>query len=162
MENTETQNTANKFLLPVLGVVVIGILGFTLLGSKKTPDTVAPESSPATSTQPAVTTETTTSSDTAYKNGTYSVVGDYTSPGGQEELGVTLTIVDGIITDSEVEVLATRPISKERQVDFADNYKTQVVGKNIADLQLGKISGSSLTPKGFNDALEKIKTEAQS
>jgi hypothetical protein len=37
-----------------------------------------------------------------------------------------------------------------------------VVGKNISELQLTKVSGSSLTPQGFMDALEKIKAEAQS
>jgi hypothetical protein len=46
------------------------------------------------------------------------------------------------------------------QTDFAANYKTQVIGKKIEGLELSKISGSSLTPKGFNDALEKIRSQA--
>lgn len=44
---------------------------------------------------------------------------------------------------------------------FAQNYKPLVIGKNIDEVQLGKVSGSSLTPMGFNDALAKIKTQAQ-
>jgi uncharacterized protein with FMN-binding domain len=96
-----------------------------------------------------------------YKDGTYTAVGDYISPGGTEQLGVTLTIKSGVITSSDVEVKATRPISKTRQTDFKDNYKAQVKGKNINEIVLTKVSGSSLSPKGFNDAVEKIKAEAQ-
>ncbi len=36
-----------------------------------------------------------------------------------------------------------------------------VVGKKIDEVQLTKVAGSSLTPKGFMDALEKVKTEAK-
>ncbi|KXK09170.1 MAG: hypothetical protein UZ21_OP11001000228 [Microgenomates bacterium OLB22] len=43
---------------------------------------------------------------------------------------------------------------------FAEGYKTQVVGKSIDELKLDVVNGSSLTPKGFEDALQKIKTEA--
>jgi hypothetical protein len=35
------------------------------------------------------------------------------------------------------------------------------VGKNINDLKLTKIAGSSLTPMGFNDAVAKIKMKAK-
>jgi len=37
-----------------------------------------------------------------------------------------------------------------------------VIGKNIADVQLSRVSGSSLTPEGFNNALATIKSQAQS
>ena len=43
----------------------------------------------------------------------------------------------------------------------SNNVKTLVVGKKITDVKLDKVSGSSLTPKGFNDALEQIKTLAK-
>ena len=65
-----------------------------------------------------------------------------------------------MITGSEVEVKATRPISKTRQTDFAANYKSFVEGKNIDEVSLTKVSGSSLSPKGFNDAVEQIKEQA--
>jgi hypothetical protein len=42
------------------------------------------------------------------------------------------------------------------------DYKQYVVGKKIDEVQLTKVSGSSLTPQGFNDALAKIKAEAKS
>lgn len=160
------QNNQMKMMLPILGVVVIGILGFTLL-RPTTPDENATPTPAITqqSNNPANTpsSETDPINTQAFKAGTYSEIGMYTSPGGEEELGVTLTLDEsGLITDSQVEVKATRPISKTRQEDFESNYKESVIGKNISELSLGKISGSSLTPKGFNNALEKIKAEAAS
>ena len=96
-----------------------------------------------------------------YKNGVYSTSGNYISPGGIEEIGVTLTLQNGVIIDSNVEVRAERDISVTMQNAFAANYKEQVVGKNIDEVNLTKVSGSSLTPNGFNDAIEKIKAQAK-
>ncbi len=96
-----------------------------------------------------------------YKDGTYTVVGDYISPGGAEQIGVTATLKNGILTDVEAEPKAQRPTSVKYQGIFKDNFKPLVVGKNIDEVRLDKVSGSSLTPKGFNDALEKIKAQAK-
>lgn len=167
---TEKKNSAGP-LIAIIGIIVIvvaGIIGYQSMNqSGSTANTTTNEQAvqPTTSqtneeTQSSTAMEKT--EDSAYKDGTYTAVGNYTSPGGAEELGVTLTIADGVVTDSQVEVKATRPISKTRQTDFAEHYKDMVVGKNIDDLSLGKVSGSSLSPKGFNDAVEKIKAEAQS
>lgn len=98
----------------------------------------------------------------AYKDGTYTVTGDYVSPGGPREVGVSITLKDGVITDSTFEGRATDPTSKRFQGEFADGYKAMVIGKPIDGLALIKVSGSSLTPKGFNDALEQIKVQAKS
>ncbi|QQS60315.1 FMN-binding protein [Candidatus Falkowbacteria bacterium] len=111
---------------------------------------------PTTSTQePAVMTA-------SYKNGTYSSVGEYTSPGGTEQVGVSVTLQDDIITEVTFEAKAERPASVKFQGIFAGDYKQFVVGKKIDEVQLSKVSGSSLTPKGFNDALAKIKAQAKS
>lgn len=97
-----------------------------------------------------------------YEDGVYEVTGNYISPGGAEEIGVVLTLENNVIVESEVEVRAEREISLEMQNDFAANYKDMVIGKNIDEVELTKVSGSSLTPQGFNDALEKVKVQAQS
>ena len=97
-----------------------------------------------------------------YKNGTYTAEGNYISPGGDEQIVVKLTLKDGVIENSQVESKAVRPISKKFQKIFIENYKQFVIGKKIDEIKLDKVSGSSLTPKGFNDALEKIKAEAKS
>lgn len=96
----------------------------------------------------------------AYKDGTYTAVGTYRSPAGAEEMGVTLTLKDNTITDVVIEPKATVPISKNIQTMFSENVKSIVVGKKISDVKLDKVSGASLTPKGFNDAVEKIKAQA--
>ncbi len=97
-----------------------------------------------------------------YKNGIYTQVGEYISPGGAETIGVTVTLTKGIISEVEVFSQANRPTTKKKQADFIANYKPMVVGKRIDEVNLTKVSGSSLTPKGFQDALEKIKIEAKS
>ena len=98
----------------------------------------------------------------SYKNGTYSATGDYMSPGGAEQIDVKVTLKNNAITDATVISKATRPNSKQYQGMFILNFRPQVIGKNIDQITLTKVSGSSLTPKGFNDALEKIKGQAKS
>lgn len=96
----------------------------------------------------------------SYKDGTYEAQGEYVSPGGPEEVGLKITLKDGIITDSAFTKMAERPMSVTFQEQFATGYKEFVVGKKIDEVNLTKVSGSSLTPRGFNDALAKIKAEA--
>lgn len=93
---------------------------------------------------------------------TYTAIGSYTSPAGPEEVGVTLSVENGVITDASVEVKATNQFSKKWQGVFQSNFKQLVIGKDIATLKLDAVSGSSLTPKGFNDAVEKIKSQLPS
>lgn len=97
----------------------------------------------------------------SYKDGTYSSTGSYTSPAGKEDVGVSLTLKNNIITDITFTPKATNEISVKLQGMFASGYKELVVGKDINTVKLNKVSGSSLTPKGFNDAIEKIKLQAQ-
>ncbi len=96
-----------------------------------------------------------------YKDGSYRVVGDYNSPGGAEQIGVMIVLQNGMIVDSTVTLMATRPISVKKQEEFIAGYKQFVTGKSIDEVTLTKVSGSSLTPIGFNDALAKVKLEAQ-
>lgn len=95
-----------------------------------------------------------------YKDGTYTVDGNYQSPGGSEVIGVTLVLKDDVVVDATATVKTTRPISIDLQKAFIAGFKSQVVGKNIDQVNVGKVSGSSLTPKGFNDAVSKIKAQA--
>ena len=96
-----------------------------------------------------------------YKDGIYSSFGNYISPGGEEQIDVSVTLKDDVITDVSVKSLATRPTSVKMQGIFIANYKPLVIGKKIDDVVLDKVSGSSLTPLGFNNALESIKNTAQ-
>lgn len=174
MDGQPQQNAAPKSstgpIIAVVGlivIVVVAVLAFQNMnaGSQNATTTTAEQTQQQPAQNEAMVAEPTTPAAEqagAYKDGTYTAVGNYTSPGGAETLGVTLTIANGVVTTSEVEVQATRPISKTRQTDFKDNYKPQVEGKSIDELTLTKVSGSSLSPKGFNDAVEQIKQQAQS
>jgi uncharacterized protein with FMN-binding domain len=97
---------------------------------------------------------------TSYKDGSYTAEGTYQSPADLEHVTVTVTLKDGVITDTVF--AGTSPVGKsQRYMDtFSSDYKPLVVGKKLSDVQLTKVSGSSLTPIGFNNALEKIKQQA--
>lgn len=96
-----------------------------------------------------------------YKDGTYSAVGAYVSPGGDESINVSLTLKGGVIVDSNVVSNATRDETKRYQGRFISGYKALVIGKKLDEVNLTKVSGSSLTPKGWNDAISQIKTQAK-
>jgi len=97
-----------------------------------------------------------------YKNGTYVVEGPYTSPAGPESINVTVTLKDDVVTGAEVKPEATHKISVKMQGEFIAGFKAQVIGKKLDDINVTKVSGSSLTPIGFNAAIAEIKTEAKS
>lgn len=100
-----------------------------------------------------------TTTEVVVKDGTYQADGNYTSPAGPESIGVKLTLKDGLVSDVIVEVKATHPASKKMQIAFAGGIKEQVIGKKLSDLNITKVAGSSLTGGGFNQALQKIKSE---
>jgi len=163
MEPTATVPKKNdsKVALIALGVVVliaIGAITYINLLSKKDMANIQSQQ-----TNEPVVENTAPSPEIAspYADGAYTSVGNYTSPGGPEEVEVTVTIEGGIVVDTSVKPLATRPISIDHQNLFVENYKPLVMGKAIDQVQLDKVSGSSLTSQGFNDALEKIKEQAQ-
>lgn len=96
-----------------------------------------------------------------YKDGTYTATGEYRSPAGNDEIEVSLTLKDGVITAATYEGMAKMGKSKDFQAKFGAGYEAAVIGKSIDSLSLGVTNGSSLTPKGFMDAVAKIKAEAQ-
>lgn len=96
-----------------------------------------------------------------YKDGEYKVVGKYKSPAGNEDLQVTITLKNNIVVSSVVTPASKSDESLEYQGKFNSGYSAQVIGKNIDTINVTKVSGSSLTPKGFNDAIAKVKVAAK-
>jgi uncharacterized protein with FMN-binding domain len=145
----------------------VGVAGLSLVG---TVAGCAPSAtSPAVST-PAATSATTSApssplatSGTAagYKDGTYSADGNYVSPNGTETVGVELTLADGAVSAVKITEHPTNPNTKKFQGEFAGGIQAQVVGKKLDELNVSKVAGSSLTSGGFNDAVEKIKSQAK-
>lgn len=102
------------------------------------------------------------SSDTSasYADGTYSATGGYTAPSGQEEVEVELTLADDIVTAVTVTPTATDRQAVGFQTQFAEGIADVVVGKDIDELDVSRVAGSSLTSGGFNAAVDDIKSQA--
>lgn len=96
-----------------------------------------------------------------YRDGTYYAVGNFSTPGDVESIGVTLVLSGDVIVDSAITAMANHPTSVNYERNFIAGYKQFVVGKKIDQLQLGKVSGASLTSAGFNKALDKIELQAR-
>lgn len=99
---------------------------------------------------------------TSYMNGTYSAVGQYGTPEGQQSITVTLTVDNDVVTSTTVVAAATGEASKMWQAKFIKGVQAEVVGKKLASLHLTNVSGSSLTPIGFNSAVSDIQNQAKS
>ena len=97
---------------------------------------------------------------TSHASGRWTETGDYQSPGGQESVTVTLTAKDGTVTAVKVTGSGGSPNAQQYQSQFESGISAAVVGKPLATLQVGAVSGSSLTGNGFNAAVEKIRADA--
>ncbi|HMH58361.1 MAG TPA: hypothetical protein VK537_04190 [Galbitalea sp.] len=105
---------------------------------------------------------TSTSDDaTSYKDGTYSADGSYVSPGGQEEIAVTITVKDDLITAVSVKTVSADPEGEQYEAQFASGISAVAVGKSLSSLSVGSVAGSSLTSQGFNRALSAIRGKAK-
>lgn len=141
------KNSAFGTIIKILsGVIVLGLAGFAFseMGSKA----------------PVV--EAPVTGEKKYKDGTYHAVGDYSSPAGGESIDITLVIKNDTVVSASFIGTATNPASVKNQELFKKGFDQYVVGKSIDSLKLQVVNGSSLTPKGFMDALKKIKAEALS
>ncbi|WP_081747731.1 hypothetical protein [Arthrobacter sp. Br18] len=99
-------------------------------------------------------------SDQTYKDGTYTQVGTYVSPGGPEEIGITLTLESDVVTAAEAEPMPSNPTTEMYQGRFASGIQEEIMGKKLDELEVDKVAGSSLSSGGFAEAAEKIKGEA--
>jgi hypothetical protein len=118
------------------------------------PATQIPVNAGTSDTEPAV-------AKSVYVDGVYSAVGTYMSPGGQDQISVSVALTNDTITRAEVLTVTADKTSQKYINKFIDGYKVYVVGKSIKDLNLSKVSGSSLTPIGFNNAITQIKSKAK-
>lgn len=99
--------------------------------------------------------------DASYVDGTYGAEGSYATPETVETISVTLTLADDVVTDVAVTGDPQRPESEQFQGQFIDSIVDEVVGRDIDEISVSRVAGSSLTSGGFNDALESIKAEAR-
>ena len=158
---------------PLRKSLYVGIAGLSIMGtaaacaptSQPSTQTPATENGGQASTSSPSSSGTSSSaagtSGTTYKDGTYSADGTYTSPNGQETVGVELTLAGDTVSAVNITVHPSNPNTKKFQGEFASGISAQIVGKNIDELNVSKVAGSSLTSGGFNDAVQQIKSQAK-
>lgn len=162
----QSPNSRKREIIAALSVliIIVAIVGAIVVTNKDD----AKETNNATDTSVGTDNSTDSSSDDSqatnaeYKDGQYNATGSYSSPGGQEEITVNVTLKDGVITATSAEAEASGATAEEYQGKFISGYKDLVVGKTIDSVSLDRVSGSSLTSGGFNRAIEDIIKQAQS
>ena len=144
--------------------IFAGIAGLSLAGTVAACAPSTADSTPGAAGNPATPSAGSSAlagSGGSYKDGTYSADGNYVSPNGTETVGVQLTLAAGKVTDVQITQHPSNPNTRKFQGQFAGGIAAQVVGKNIDELNVSKVAGSSLTSGGFNQAVDRIKAEAQ-
>ncbi len=145
-----------------LAIVVMAGVGYFFLGTSESEKMVENTNNSGTgeneNTVPKTIVDT---NHTFYKNGVYSQVGNYISPAGAETVTVTLEVMNDVVTNATFKGGATNKASITNQGKFASGFSGVVVGQPVDSIALTVVNGSSLTPKGFMDALSKIKSEAK-
>ena len=138
------------------GAALIGVAGLLVLaGCSSTPAAEEPTNDGGSSSESS-------GGDSAatYTDGTYTADGQYQTPETVEEISVTLTLSDGVVTDVEVTGDPQAPETERYQGQFIEGIADEVEGKSIDDLNVSRVAGSSLTSGGFNEAVESIKEQA--
>ncbi|MFF2606389.1 FMN-binding protein [Arthrobacter koreensis] len=142
-------NSKKPLLTAAAGLALLGTAGCGSAGSAQDAATDEASGTPA----PATSGE--------YQDGEYTATGSYIPPSNtKEEVTVSLTLADGVVTDLQVSTSGNHPTSKRYQAEFTNGVQQEVVGKPLDEVKVDKVASSSLTSSGFNKALDEIKSEA--
>lgn len=95
-----------------------------------------------------------------YSDGTYAATGRYSSPGGPQGIHVAVQLKNDVIKWLLVTPSAFIGEPAEFQARFALAIPDEVIGKDIDQVDVARIAGSSLTSIAFNQALDEIKSAA--
>ncbi|MDQ4214471.1 FMN-binding protein [Microbacterium capsulatum] len=146
------------------GSALVGVAGALLLSGCAAGATPA-----AVGSTPQATSETgvgaapapsTGSSPGAYRDGSYTANGSYRTPETVERITVSVTLAGGTVTRLKVTGDPQASETRHYQAQFIGGIQALVVGKRIDDISVSRVAGSSLTSRGFNQALATIRTEA--
>lgn len=175
MLDTYEQHSKRKLVATALAIIVIaGTVVFADQARSKVPTKFAavshtsiravsnaqPVADSRTSQSPSVTKRAVVNS-SGYKNGTYDAGSAYYVPDGNENIQVSLTLENGLITDAAIRNSEGDSTSAIYQQYFESQYKSYVIGQKISGLRLSVIAGASDTTQGFNDAISQIASKAQ-
>lgn len=98
---------------------------------------------------------------TIYQDGTFTGESTYFTPRNtSHDIEVEITIEDDVVAAVDVTYDGGEAsTSNNRRFDQA--YASQVVGLPVANINLSRVGGSSLTSEAFNEALAAIKADAR-
>jgi hypothetical protein len=157
MEEPETANN-NKVIITIAAVFIMAVIVVAAAAASPKKRAETAMGSGAAAHAPAVADN---ASSTSFKDGSYMATGSYESPGGNEHITVHVTLKGGVVTTTSADSGAEDPEAHEYQSMFIGGYASQIVGKPITAVHLSRVSGSSLTSQGFNDAINQIENEAK-
>ena len=156
----EQQQGPNKAVIGIIVVVLLaGIGGGILYVSNKNNDSTG-QLNGGTSSLNNGTSTASTNPNATYKDGTYNANANFQTPDGIDGITVKVTIASNVITSVNADTTATSRESQQYDDAFLSSYKSEVVGKNVNDVQLNRTAGASLTSDGFNKALDEIRQNA--
>jgi uncharacterized protein with FMN-binding domain len=156
-----TSRTSRAHRLAAVGGGLLSLAALAGCAPSASSASGAATSDPASVPSPAASsTSRPTAAAAGLKDGTYSATGDYQSPGGASSVAVTVTLKSGAITAVQVKPAADNPTARQYESQFASGIDAVAVGKPIEGLQVGAVSGSSLTSQGFEKALAAIRSKA--
>ena len=98
--------------------------------------------------------------DHRYADGTYEAVGNYTAPSGLAGITVSIKVHNDAVSWVHVAPGTFVGDPFTFQDKFAKAVPDLVLGKDLDEVSVSRVAGSSLTSEAFNLAIDKIKTEA--
>ena len=162
--------TKNIVVASVVGVAAVSFIGWQISNSKSyqpsqqnnsLSTTTNTDSGQNNITTPTVTSTNNQNNSTSYKDGSYSADGSYLVSDKQETIKLSLDISNNKITSASITPINVSHDSQFYINMFQQGFTSLVVGKNIDDVNLTVVNGASLTPNGFNEALNAIKLKAK-
>ncbi|WP_213814584.1 hypothetical protein [Glaciihabitans sp. dw_435] len=138
-------------------LLAVGIAGCSDMGPWGD-GTISSPATPSTAPNRDNTTTATPFAAAEFVDGEYSATGWYGSLPSHQD--VTVGVEDGAITDVEITTPAEDETSLGYQQRFAAALPEAVIGKDIADIRVDRLAGSSGCSEGFMNALAKIKEAA--
>jgi len=148
-------------------IIAVGASAYFFLPEKSTSitnptDITARVEDVDTQNETSLNTKTSDEPTTSAPSGTYSATATYLTPARTEHIvDISLTLKEGVVSDAVV-LFDKKPLgeySNDNQARFADAYKSEVIGKSLANISLARVGGASLTSRAFNEAVMKISDE---
>ncbi|MEN2740137.1 hypothetical protein ABCS02_20255 [Microbacterium sp. X-17] len=140
---------------------VAGILALAGCSAAADAQTAPAAANPPAAPSSTGTSETSGASGTTYKDGTYTGQGSYATPETVEKVSVTVTLKGDVITAVQVTGDPQAAETRRYQSQFIGGISAVVVGKDIDQISVSRVAGSSLTSGGFTKAIDEIKSEAK-